>query len=124
MKEITFNKELSEKEHITWQLRFIYPKLSWEDLDKLYWIWKTPDYINFWIQEGITKNLFSGRVAEQRLIEYGLLIDTGQLKEIEEGGKIKRGKRAKVRTLDPQIKNILSTEHLKITFNLKNKEND
>jgi hypothetical protein len=111
-----FDKELEEKDLIIWQLRFLYPKLSWVDLEKLYWVWKTPHYLKAWVDNNLTKNVFSARVAEQRLIELELLEESSEFRVSE---KTTRGRKTKIKTLITPIVNVLQKENVRITFDLK-----
>lgn len=111
-----FDKVLSEKDLIVWQLRFIYPKLNWNDLVKLYWIWKTPNYLKAWVEDKLTKNIYAARVAEQRLIELELLEES---EDNRVNDKTPKGRKTKRKTLLSPILGVLKGDETIVTFKLK-----
>lgn len=109
-----FNKQVEEKELIVWQLRIFYPTLHWEDLEKLYYVWKSTNYKQEWVDKKLTLNLSGSSALEQRLEEKGLIVFKGKFPN-------DKGKNKKIKGLPDQVLQALSknTVSLIIKLNLK-----
>ena len=109
-----FNKQVEEKELIIWQLRVFYPTIHWEDLEKLYYVWKSTNYKQEWVYQKLTLNLSGSSALEQRLEEKGLIDIKGKFPN--EKGKLK-----KIKGLPDAVLQALSktTVELNIKLNLK-----
>lgn len=106
-----FDKRVEEKELIIWQLRIFCPTVSWDDLDKLYYVWKYPEYRKKWVEFKVTPNLTSSYALEQRLEEKGLIEFKGKHPDA-------KGKNKKQKGLPEQLLNILSIESVELIIKL------
>lgn len=108
---MTFEKKVEEKDLIIWQLRVLYPTVSWEDIDKLYYVWKYPEYRKKWVEFKVTPNLTSSYALEQRLEEKGLIEYKGKFAN-------NKGKNRKQKGLPEQLLKVLSIESVELIIKL------
>lgn len=115
MQSTVFDIEVDEKVLIVWQLRILCPKINWNDLEKIYYVWKYPNYKEKWIEFGMTPNMHSSYSLEQRLEEKGVIITKGKILD-------ENGKKRKVKGLLDSLIAALSTQSVSLTINLIQKK--
>jgi hypothetical protein len=105
---MNYDLKLSEIDFITWQLRIIFPELSMDDLERLYYVWKYPimkDYESKWIENKLTKTFNSAHRIVDRFVERDVIV----VKNLN-------GKKHKV--LHEGVRSVIQHKQTVITLNL------
>jgi hypothetical protein len=115
MKKLNFEKNLEEKELVVWQLRILFPTIMYEDIEKLYYVWKSRDYKKVWIDLKICPNMNSAYALEMRLQDKGLITYWN----MDENMNIKKiGQPKKMKGLPKQIHELVNNNSVTINLEL------